>query len=458
MRRTRRPVDRPAALGEVRGMSRTSLLAAALLSLALASPAAASITVTGTAGRDEIVFVVTPRDIVQVFPGSARITTTGPPCTEIRGGTSNRRSGWACEQTSGEPQTVTVLGNGGDDLVVLTDVTRLRNVPTDGLVVDGGPGNDTLTVEQASTAPVLRGGDGDDVLLANGLGTVDAARGRVPGPKLDGGTGRDQVSYAGLPEAPLAGPRAITVDLRPTPGIMETFETTTASGGTIVRRDQLTAIERVLGTPQGDVLSGSGGDDELDGGLGEDVLSGSSGNDSLLGGPGEDRLDGGDGTDVLDGGPGLDEYVKPVTAANDTYRMRDGWLESAACLRGDTFEVDLVDKISELSLCDSAAAARVHLVDTALPSTVRRAGRAALLRIVCPVAKTEACAGELRLRRGPRTLGRARYALVPGRSRVLRLRVGRLDAGTRLTALAAERDDRGRPRTVRRFVVVRAGR
>jgi Ca2+-binding RTX toxin-like protein len=48
------------------------------------------------------------------------------------------------------------------------------------------------------------------------------------------------------------------------------------------------------------------GDDRLDGGEGDDVLIGLRGRDELLGGPGDDILDGGSGPDTMDCGPGED--------------------------------------------------------------------------------------------------------------------------------------------------------
>jgi Ca2+-binding RTX toxin-like protein len=64
-----------------------------------------------------------------------------------------------------------------------------------------------------------------------------------------------------------------------------------------------------------DNISGDRGNDELHGGLGKDILSGDTGNDKLygddgndgiLGGSGNDYAYGGNGNDAVDGGDGLD--------------------------------------------------------------------------------------------------------------------------------------------------------
>ena len=65
--------------------------------------------------------------------------------------------------------------------------------------------------------------------------------------------------------------------------------------------------DRLYGGADSDILNGDAGDDLLDGGAGDDTLSGGSGFDTLLGGDGNDRLDAEpDGAGVLDGGEGND--------------------------------------------------------------------------------------------------------------------------------------------------------
>jgi Ca2+-binding RTX toxin-like protein len=70
--------------------------------------------------------------------------------------------------------------------------------------------------------------------------------------------------------------------------------------------DDLSLIENVVGSPYGDSIRGTNGQNRLDGGPGNDRLSGLGGADVLVGEEGSDLLNGGDGSDTLAGGPGSD--------------------------------------------------------------------------------------------------------------------------------------------------------
>jgi Ca2+-binding RTX toxin-like protein len=63
------------------------------------------------------------------------------------------------------------------------------------------------------------------------------------------------------------------------------------------------------GTTGDDVICGLGGNDTINGRGGDDRILGGAGNDTLLGGPGDDEIDGGSGTDGLTGGPGNDRLL-----------------------------------------------------------------------------------------------------------------------------------------------------
>jgi hypothetical protein len=70
--------------------------------------------------------------------------------------------------------------------------------------------------------------------------------------------------------------------------------------------DGLQGNDTIVGLPGADSLFGNDGDDSLSGGTGDDTLAGGAGNDILEGGPGNDSLVGGDGNDTLDAGNGND--------------------------------------------------------------------------------------------------------------------------------------------------------
>ena len=136
-----------------------------------------------------------------------------------------------------------IYGLGGDDVIV------------GAALLDGGDGNDRLTLSFAATA---LGGAGDDVL--SGSSAAD---------HLSGGTGSDTADYAGA----VAG---MTVSLA----------TGLASDG-----DVLDGIENLRGSAFADALTGNGSANALQGGNGNDVLAGGAGADGLNGEAGIDRAD-----------------------------------------------------------------------------------------------------------------------------------------------------------------------
>ena len=213
---------------------------------------------------------------------------------------------------------------------------------------------------------------------------------------LDGGGGRDLVDYQGVPgvNASLPG-KAATVRLGVTtaggPG---------TSGQVLNRNDVLDNIERISGSPNGDILTGGPGSDELLGGGGPDNIRGAGGPDTVDGGPGVDDLDGGDGADVITGGPGNDTFGKPT--GDDTINSRDGFIEDIACTKADVIVSDLVDRLASPAACSSVSvAAAKHLFDTQLVAL--RAGPKAV--VACPIEKTEPCSGPIGTsrRRRPRS-------------------------------------------------------
>lgn len=139
----------------------------------------------------------------------------------------------------------------------------------------------------------LYGSNGADVIRALGGHDYIALFGGSD--TVDGGEGYDTVDYAAE-----GGPAGIKADL----GSGLVVDTT---GST----DQITGIERLIGSDYADFVTGSasadaveagGGNDSVAGGAGGDVLNGGFGNDLVEGGADQDTLVGGHGEDTLDGG------------------------------------------------------------------------------------------------------------------------------------------------------------
>ena len=179
----------------------------------------------------------------------------------------------------------TATGQGTDSLSGIENVTgsaQADAITGSGAANDliGGLGADTL--DGAGGDDTLTGGGGADSLVG-GLGT-NVLQGGAGDDDLDGGTGGfDIADYSDA-----AG--AVQIDL----GSAQQA----ATGG--LGKDTFIAIEGVIGSAQGDALTGNGAANLLDGGGGDDVLSGGGGDDTLIGGAGDDVIDGRNGIDLLD--------------------------------------------------------------------------------------------------------------------------------------------------------------
>jgi Ca2+-binding RTX toxin-like protein len=144
------------------------------------------------------------------------------------------------EEINGEGANgATVQGDGGNNILDFTSTVL------NGVIVDGGIGND-LIIGNNQSAALLLGAAGNDT-LRGGLSS-DVLNGGVGNDSLDGGAGND-------------------------------------------------------------ILDGGDGSDVLGGGDGNDTLTGGSGNDVIIGNAGDDFLDGGNGNDTLTGGNGKDSLT-----------------------------------------------------------------------------------------------------------------------------------------------------
>jgi Ca2+-binding RTX toxin-like protein len=205
--------------------------------------------------------------------------------------------------------------------------------------VNGGSGNETLTIDQAGSVPfphedtasiVLALGGGSNTLVitgqeaadtiglgANGIGlgaaqTPDVTGvGTVESLMIHAGGGSDVVS--GLGDGGLGGAftSGLTID-----GEAQDDTLTGGNGDdTIDGGDGGDVIKGRLGD---DVLEGNVGDDDANGGDGKDTVSGSGGADVVSGGDGEDAIDAGKGDDAINGGEAGDTLA--AGPGNDALR------------------------------------------------------------------------------------------------------------------------------------------
>jgi len=177
-------------------------------------------------------------------------------------------------------ERTTVYGHYGEDVIDARGGRGTGSAATMPLQLDDGALDDRLT-----------GGAGGDVL--DGMGGVDVLEGGLGTDQLDGSAGYDTVSYA-------HAPGAVTVAL----DAGEQFQQTGGAGA-----DQLTSLERVVGSSYGDRLSTAVTAATLSGGAGDDRLSGGTGGQSLYGDEGNDMIEAGaepNVADLFDGGTGVD--------------------------------------------------------------------------------------------------------------------------------------------------------
>ncbi len=274
-----------------------AVVGAIAASAALALPASASATVTvdgtgdpitfaGDDAADNLVLTVVGGKIAHNLPvaqGFASATDLDPNTDGI-------------QERDVLAANVVVRGGGGNDIL---NAAGLGNT-YGSLDIQGDAGDDTVTgggkadplsggegddrIVGSPGDDIMRGGNGNDVLVWNNGDGSDT---------MDGDAGNDEIEVNGSANA--------GDDFRITPG---------ANGRTTFDRVNLglfkldTLAERMT-------VNGLGGDDLMAGapGLAGRILltlNGNTGSDTITGGDGADRVNGGEAADVVDGGAGDD--------------------------------------------------------------------------------------------------------------------------------------------------------
>jgi hypothetical protein len=210
------------------------------------------------------------------------------PTLQVR--TSTAWLSYWLPQRASQDDTI-ALGTSGNGLQATLNGVGTPFAPgvVNEIVVNGGDGADTVTVEQtlAGVPLAIRLGAGNDtVQLSNSAAVVGT---------LDGGSGSDTLSYAAY------------LSTQPVAVNLTTGTATAVTGG-------IQGFENVIGGQGNDTLTGDGLANVLQGGGGNDILVGLDGADTLDGGAGGDLLSGGNGTDRLIGGTGEDLLIGGRTA------------------------------------------------------------------------------------------------------------------------------------------------
>jgi hypothetical protein len=257
------------------------------------------------------------------------------------------------DQTVAADGVHTVIVNGGAGNDAITVLAKTSELASSGLNGDGG--DDVLTGPDSNDT--LTGGDGNDRLVAGkgddlmqgGAGNDTLVWNQGDGSdRADGQAGNDGAEVNG---APTLGD-AFTID--PVPGgtvtlrrtnlgpftfdaATERFEvnglggddSVTANDGvgaaTLLTVDGGAGADTVGGSEGPDLIQGGEANDVLNGGGGDDRIVGDRGADTMNGGAGDDTLvwNNGDGTDVANGDAGRDDVeVNGAPAAGDAFTVQ----------------------------------------------------------------------------------------------------------------------------------------
>ena len=301
--------------------------------------------------------------------------------------------------------------NGGDDTLT-ADPGFDAGFKLD---VEGGDGNDSL--DGGDAADLLSGGNGDDRIVGddNPLGTRDEARGGAgndtmvwnPGDDDDideGGDGNDVAEVNGA-----GGAERFSV------------EPSAAAGRVSFDRTDPTPFNVDIGTTEDLRLNAGGGDDRIKGasglaGLIKSTLNGDDGNDRITGTDGEDALSGGTGFDLI--------------------KARDKAEDAVDC--GTGIDLAIVDKRDFVRGCDIVAGGLLRVKPVGKVVHVAGGGAAVKLRCVA----TKGCKGNVRLRRGGKTLATGSFRMDRGKSKRVHLALTRrgrsLIAGTPARRIGAK--------------------
>ena len=256
-------------------------------------------------------------------------------------------------QTVPADGTFTVIVNGGEGNDAVTVVAKNTELASSGLNGDGGDdvlsgpdSNDTLTGGEGNDRlvagkgnDVMNGGAGNDTLVWNQGDGSDRA---------NGDAGNDGSEVNGAPTLgdvftidPVVGG---TIKLTRTNLGLFTFDaaterfevnglggndSVTANDGvgafTLLSVDGGAGADTVNGSEGADLILGGEANDVLSGGGGDDRIVGDRGNDTMNGGTGDDTLvwNNGDATDVANGDAGRDDVeVNGAPAAGDIFTVQ----------------------------------------------------------------------------------------------------------------------------------------
>lgn len=234
----------------------------------------------------------------------------------------------------------TLDGGAGNDFITINDKAYAKLPRKSNNTIIGGQGSDTVSIEETNIPVVIsyRAGDGDDYIF--GYDKNDTIQ-IVNSEYSTSRSGQNIIITVGKGKITLEGAKGKTLNIKKVTdnslpkGLSYDKKKTTLTASTKFVDEQIdlsnyaTTITKVnasslvnginiIGNNLSNNITGGQGNDTLDGGAGKDTLTGGKGNGSLIGDAdadilkgenGNDKLYGNDGKDTLDGGKGNDELI-----------------------------------------------------------------------------------------------------------------------------------------------------
>ncbi|WP_339389759.1 hypothetical protein [Erythrobacter sp. EC-HK427] len=350
---------------------------------------------TGNGGADRYVFgaaldmadgtTITDFDSDDTLVFTSSVSAPNRATTFIgESGFSNAAGEYRYEKGGG--QTLVQFDFDGDGIADAT--ITLQNGELDLVEASGSPGSLMLLlppiIEGAPGPDMLDGSQDDDIMY--GYAGDDVLMGFAGNDTLDGGTGTDEMigglgndtyfidSIADIvTELPGQGTDRLntTINLNPFGTRYANIEEFALIGSAIAIHTTDNG-ETIFANPTlGSRIFAYGGDDTINGSVGNDRIFAGSGNDTIFGGGGNDVIDGNAGADTMTGGAGNDNYFVD--------NLGDVVIEAA------NEGTDFVRSFVDFTLGDNIELLRIALNATVgngndLDNTIVTAGGAATLR------------------------------------------------------------------------------
>jgi Ca2+-binding RTX toxin-like protein len=324
-------------------------LAAAAAALALPASASATVTVnaagdpitfTGDGAGDNLVLSVSNGKIAHNLPAAQGFESA----TDLDAGTAG------VQERDVAGANIVIRGGGGNDILNASGLGNAYNT----LTIDGEAGDDTIT--GGSNGDQLAGGDGDDRVVGNpGGDTMTGGNGNDVlvwnngdgSDTMDGDAGNDEIEVNGSANAgdqftitPGNNGRTTFDRINLVPFKLDTLAermNVSGLGGDDAMTGAAGLAGRVLLTLNGnaglDTITGGDGADRIGGGEAADVLDGAGGDDKVTGDRGGDQVRGGGGDDVLEWNDGDGSDVNTGGDGADLTRV------NGSVTQGDAFEV-----------------------------------------------------------------------------------------------------------------------